>query len=328
MIIKKGDNVNKDNPYIRKLEKGKMIPLIFDLAFKKVFGDINHKERLELLLSSILNEEVKVIDIMNNELIGDNKKDKRNAVDLVCKLKNEKYVNIEVNTSYGSYVKNRNILFLFRLASKQLKSGEKYKIGKTIQINLNTQNTNGRYYSKYMLSNVEDRKDILSNIIEIININVLHYTRMCYNKNVDELSKSDRVIGTIGINETDEFKRVSNGIDILEDMRDIMEKYSEEDDLLLVYDRDELLRNALQSDLEEGIKEAVEKAEVEITERVTKEVTKEVTNKVTKEVTKEVTDKVNKETTKDIARKMKKKGIDEFTISEITGMSLDEVKKI
>ena len=159
----------KNNPYKRKLEEGKIIPLIFDLAFKKVFGDIKHKERLELLLSSILRKDVKVIEIMNNEIIGDNKKDKRNAVDLVCMINDRYLVNVEVNTSYQDYIKNRNLLFLFRLASKELKSGEKYKdISKTIQINLNTVNTNGKYFSKYMICNVDGSKEILTNMIEII----------------------------------------------------------------------------------------------------------------------------------------------------------------
>ena len=41
-----------------RLPKGEVIPLMSDVLFKKVYGDSNHLERLNYLLSSIFNKEV------------------------------------------------------------------------------------------------------------------------------------------------------------------------------------------------------------------------------------------------------------------------------
>ena len=42
-----------------------------DNLFKKVYGDTEHLGRLNYLLSSILDKDVKVIEILNDELIGE-----------------------------------------------------------------------------------------------------------------------------------------------------------------------------------------------------------------------------------------------------------------
>lgn len=47
----------------RKLPKDKIVPLISNRLFKKVFVDMNHKERLEKILSLILKEKILIIDI-------------------------------------------------------------------------------------------------------------------------------------------------------------------------------------------------------------------------------------------------------------------------
>ena len=59
-----GNNVSISNA------KGEVVPLMSDNLFKKVYADTKHLERLNYLLSSIFDKEVKVIKILNNELIG------------------------------------------------------------------------------------------------------------------------------------------------------------------------------------------------------------------------------------------------------------------
>ena len=75
-----------------------------------------------------------------------------------------------------------------------------------------------------------------------------------------------------------------------------------------------------EKDKKESIKKAVELA--------VSETTKEVTAQVTKQVTKEVTREVAKKEKQDIAVNLINKGIDINIISESTGLSLDEVKKL
>lgn len=63
--------------YTRRLKDGEVVPMLVDRSFKKVFADEKHLERLNYLLSTVLNREVKVIRIINNELIGITRKIKK-----------------------------------------------------------------------------------------------------------------------------------------------------------------------------------------------------------------------------------------------------------
>ena len=99
------------------LPKGEVIPLMSDVLFKKAYGDSEHLERLNYLLSSIFGKEVNVIEILNDELLGEYRLSSAKYVDLVCKIGKYEYMNVEVNTSYATYEIDRNVDFVFRLAS-------------------------------------------------------------------------------------------------------------------------------------------------------------------------------------------------------------------
>lgn len=104
--------------YTRQLKDGEVVPMLVDRSFKKVFADEKHLERLNYLLSTVLNREVKVIRIINNELIGITRKIKKRAVDLVCEVEGKGLCNIEVNSSF-IWAKERNFKYLCRLIGGQ-----------------------------------------------------------------------------------------------------------------------------------------------------------------------------------------------------------------
>ena len=104
--------------YTRRLKDGEVVPMLVDRSFKKVFADEKHLERLNYLLSTVLNREVKVIRIINNELIGITRKIKKRAVDLVCEVEGKGLCNIEVNSSF-IWAKERNFKYLCRLIGGQ-----------------------------------------------------------------------------------------------------------------------------------------------------------------------------------------------------------------
>lgn len=112
--------MNKENIYRRKIEDDEVIPLSYDREFKLVFGDSNHLERLNLLLSSLLKRKVEVLELLPTELLDDNRLNKKNEMDLFCRLDNE-YVSIEVNLELDKTVIDRNIAFISRALSKELK---------------------------------------------------------------------------------------------------------------------------------------------------------------------------------------------------------------
>ena len=66
----------------------------------------------------------------------------------------------------------------------------------------------------------------------------------------------------------------------------------------------------------------------EALEAKTKEVTEKVTDEVTKKVTSDVTKKVKKQSQIDMAKKMLNKGMEVDDISDITGLSTDQIEEI
>lgn len=294
----------KENIYKRVLEEDEVIPLSYDREFKLVFGDVNHLERLNRVLQAIFNKKVEVIELLPNDIIEDNKKNKKNEVDLLCKLEGE-YVSVEVNTNIDEEIVNRNIAFLSRILSKELNVGEEYsKISKYYQININTENFLGKHFEVCHLKGESSNK-VVTDMLEIYYINVKYYAEMCYNKKGKGITDIDRVLGTIGTNKKSVLEMLSEDDIVLKEIGEIVEKYSRDDDLLYYYDRDEMFRN--------DVKRIYKK-------RITEEVTKEITDKVTKEVA--------KKNSLDVASRLLKLGIDIDTVSKATGISKEKLKKL
>ena len=104
----------KVSVYTRKLKDGEVVPMVVDRAFKRVFADENHLERLNLLLGVVLNKKVNVIRILNNELIGRSRKTRKRAVDLVYEVEDYGLCNIEVNSAL-KWSRERNFGYLCRV---------------------------------------------------------------------------------------------------------------------------------------------------------------------------------------------------------------------
>ena len=92
----------------------------------------------------------------------------------------------------------------------------------------------------------------------------------------------------------------------------MVKKYSNDDELLFYYDREERM-----------LHDAKRKVEDELTKKF-----KEQLEANTKEVTKEVTERVTEKTILDMARKMKQAGTNATFISEITGLSKEAIESL
>ena len=259
----------KVSVYTRELEPGEVVPMLVDRSFKKVFADENHLERLDMLLSTVLNKDVKVIRIINNELIGLARKIKKRAVDLVCEIEGEGLCNIEINSSF-IWSKERNFKYLCRLIGQQdylenskvdnkghevidkdeceeielsdvdydedniiyiedVFGGAIEDTDNVIQINFNTVDTNKKHLSKMGVFDEEDITYRYTEQLKIININVDYYTKLCYTKDANELSKFDRVVGSLGIDNIDALYKIAGNDNVLKEIGDTVKSYSNDD---------------------------------------------------------------------------------------------------
>lgn len=297
----------------RSLGPDEVIPLIYDTLFKLVFGDINHLDRLNYLLSTILNKNVEVIELLPNDLIEDNRVNKKNEVDLLCKLDKE-YVSIEINTDFDDAIVKRNYAYISRLLSKELNAGDSYKednidnnnddkeIKMYYQININTKDFLGEPFEichvKGEFSNM-----IAAKFMESYYINVSYYVKKWYTLNGKGLTDFEKLMVLIGTNRKSVIKCLNDN-KILKDIGDAVKKYSEDDDLLYYYDRDEQL-----------VSDAKRVSANETREKLEKEYEEKMSLKA-------------KETSLDIARRMKEKGMDISDIASVTNLSLEEVEKL
>ena len=124
---------------------------------------------------------------------------------------------------------------------------------------------------------------------------------MCYTKGINELSDFEVAVGVIGVYEENLLNRLSKRNKILEEIGDIVKKYSWVDDVIVAYDREEYLKEAFEANIEYAVADAVE------------------------ETTKKVTEEVTEKNTLDMAKKMKDENADVEFISKVTGLTKEQI---
>ena len=162
-----------------------------------------------------------------------------------------------------------------------------------------------------MISDDEDRY-LYSSKLRIDNIDLVAASKMEYNED-EKLIRWCRIL------------RAKTRDEIIKELGDeIMDKSS----------RDKLLKEVDRNSRNEEVYELYEKYSREEMERRTEikeaieKTTKEVTDNVTKKVTNDVTKKVKKQSQIDMAKKMLDKGISVDDISDITGLSKEQIEEI
>ena len=250
----------KNNNYNRNLGPDETIPLWFDKLFKLVFGDSNHLERTKFLISSVLDLEINKIELINSEIIEDNRMDKVNTVDLAVKV-DEAFVSIEANSSFGEIVRDRNLVFMFKIQGRSLKPGDEYRnLGKTYQINFNQEDFDGEYFNVCHIRS--DNTGLLySKKTEIYNINVKHYAEVCYNGHMDELSETEKLFALIGVNKKSVIDMLITDSNVLKEIGIMAKKYSGDKVILESYNREELLKADMENEFSK--KEELLKADME-----------------------------------------------------------------
>ena len=113
-----------------------IIPLIYDREFKS-FDSIYSKEIVDFIIS---------LCELNIEC---------NNYDLVYKLNDNTFLNIELNTSKSKYLMYKNLLYIYKIILNEQNKGKKYKDVTVIQVN----------FDLYSFKNM----DKVKNVIKVMN---------------------------------------------------------------------------------------------------------------------------------------------------------------
>ena len=283
-----------------KLKKGEKLSIVSDAMFKSMFQTHGKEKYACYLISQFTDYSYE--DLLENISIVKNELDKENAYkkglrcDFVADI-NGDMINIEVNNNSGYQTRDRNIDYGFRLYSSNANRGSSDNYGTTIQINLDNYAFvgNKKIVDIYTLQNDDNKK--LTNKFMIIHIYLANLREKWYTYGIENLTEAEKALLVFiepSIADSYEFGK---GIDIMEEFIKDAIKASKNEILLEAYDKewalkDEGKREGYDSGYDSGFDDGIEQNKIEM------------------------------------VRNMLTKNLDVNLISEITGLSLEEINKI
>ncbi len=274
-----------------------------DRAFKEVFLKKNDTEPLQALLELILEIKIDYLEIKKTELLSGNVNIKDKRVDAVVYAGNKK-IDIEINSQDKDYVKPRNTAYICNMYQSHTLVGELYDEKTDIVLvnltwGLGSENDK---MTKYMIMS-EDGKQYVKNFI-IYEINMDYFDKLWYSKNEEEIKKNMYLI-MLNLDKK-ELEAMPK------DKRDkIVDKYIT--NVTIVNDNPEFQKYMSEEEDKRKIQNSL------ISEAKNEGYTSGVNDGISQGISEE---KVN------IAKNMLNKNISIEDISDITGLSIEEIKNI
>ena len=271
-----------------------------DIVFKNTLCVEEHKGLLKWLLESCLDIKIDNLILKDKELSKKTKYSKGRVVDLLIESDNKMF-NVEINNRPHDYNNDRNLGYLANLYGKSIdKSNDYKKINSCIQLNITSGKKDIELKSKYLLvDTLNESKNIWTDNFIIYEINVDLLKKLYYNKDIKSINKYKPVIMlTLNKEELEEF---SLGDERIMEYKDKVNELNSDDDFVTFISREE---------------------DQEKTENALRTIISEKNEELKIQKTK--LNNVNIEH----ARKMKEKNIDLNAISEITGLTIEEIEKL
>jgi len=294
-----------------------MLNLKNDIIFKNCFLDYECKPYLIKLINLIFNFNYKNIIIKNNELASGSVSNKSSFTDLICSNENIDFI-IEMNNSKSNSILEKNMGYLFRQHIRKINKMNNYGKNKfTYLINIDNFDAVGKDELVYESLLCFPRYKIsLYKNIKVFHINLVKLRKKLYNFNRnDELSELEKLLLIFVIQEKDKLREMIKCREI-EGVIKIMDRMKLENDYIATYDRVEferLVKEEFENDIEKFNNDK---------EKFNND--KEKFNN-DKEKFNNDKEKFNEEK-KGIVQEFKKMGLSLRKISELTKLSIDEIK--
>ena len=271
-----------------------------DRAFKEVFLKPNNSDLLKALLEFILKIKIDKLEIKKTELLSGNVNIKDKRVDAIVHTGNKK-IEIEINSQNKNYLHTRSTAYICNIYQSNANVGDTYNEDTDIiQVNLTW--GLGKNNDEMKIYKIMNKKGELyvKNFI-IYEINMDYYDKIWYSKNEDEIKKNQYMImldldkKELKSMPKDKIvdKYITN-VTIVNDDPEFQKYMSEEEDK-------KKIQNSLLSEAkEEGISQGIEQG-----------------------YTSGINDGI-----KQTAKSMLNKNMSIEDISDITGLSIEEINKL
>ena len=324
----------RKNVRMDKLSAGQIIPLKQDFMFTQIFNDENYDFVLYQLLSDVLSIKKEVfignIRYLNRDLKNSNKKNMLNKVDLLIKHKmfdedgneEEEYINVEINTSNSML--RRNKVYSNKIGSFSLDVGDNTyeNIDRVVQINYNFFDTN-----KLRLVSISQMKD-QDNIIDtgwddiFYTISVNFALNPWYNLIDEREKKVANWCILMNTNDLGTFKRKAEEIMGKEDAEKLIYRVEE-----LSCDKENIALFTKLSNEEMAFNTRLAEAERDAKKRYKDGVEEGIEKGIEQGIEKGI-EQGSKENALTNAKNAISLGLDNETISKITGLSIEEIEHL
>lgn len=261
-----------------------------DRVFKTIFCNEENPKLLKEFLTRTLKREVEIIEFLRNELPVASTVDKVKTVDVLVKVDGE-YIHIEINANNKDYIPTRNFIYFTNVYSRKVTRGNNYYDLKTKFLHIDLTYglpTSNKEIARYYVMN-EDKNKYINNF-EIVEYNMDKFMKYWYNLDKEKIEEYKHLI-MLDLNE-EELSKLSKGDElVMEYEKEITDLNNQETfQSYMTYEEDQQMINNTEKHMayEEGIK----------TEKV------------------------------EIAKSMLSKNIDINTISECTGLSIEEINTL
>ena len=270
-----------------------------DIVFQILFGEVGSENITKDFLNSMLDEEIKEISLNENIILRrENINDKIGIVDVLAKINNNEYCDIEMQMTDKTNLIERLLYYWSKQYIKSIKKGNKYEeLKRTIIILITNFEVRGLetldFHSKWKIIEEKERKLILTQHLEI---------------HIIEIPKKYKKI------ENDKENKLKEWLSFLEN--------PESEEVLYYMKNNENIKSAKEKlntlSEDERVRRLAELREKAIMDEKEAKYTGYTEGRVEgREITK-----------KEIAKKMKEEKIDMEIIVKVTGLTREDIDKL
>ena len=273
-----------------------------DVVFQALFGEVGNESITKGFLETILERKIDSIDLSRNPILRREFKDEKLGVlDIIAKLDKDEICNIELQIVDKKNIIERILYYWSRLYSRQIKSGEDYKILQKAIVILITdfkiENLEELdYHSRWKIMEDKQGKKII--LTQKLEIDIIELPKI-----IGKEKEQDNLLDWLYFLENPKSERVTEKMKENENLKEAVKKLDNlsEDEKMqriadlrqkAIMDEKAIYEKGLEVGIEKGIMEGSQKEKIEI------------------------------------AKKMLELKIDKKTIAEATGLTEQEIEKI
>ena len=273
-----------------------------DVVFQALFGEVGNESITKGFLETILERKIDSIDLSKNPILRREFKDEKLGVlDIIAKLDENEICNIELQIVDKKNIIERILYYWSRLYSRQIKSGEDYKILQKAIVILITdfkiENLEELdYHSRWKIMEDKQGKKII--LTQKLEIDIIELPKI-----IGKEKEQDNLLDWLYFLENPKSERVTEKMKENENLKEAVKKLDNlsEDEKMqriadlrqkAIMDEKAIYEKGLEVGIEKGIMEGSQKEKIEI------------------------------------AKKMLELKIDKETIAKATGLTEQEIEKI